>query len=160
MRKTEQLAYKWLIEKLGKTNVRFQHNNSPDFILFGEDVSYEVKRLYGQSIWMYKSQFEKLKRLGEKCKILVFEDDNSEPVAIIPMSKIEPEKVVDNILIRIVDKKTRTKFEHIPVYSKTKQQLDEIGMKIAQNQGKKSVSYEEIIHHLVEMKNNKSLTQP
>lgn len=150
MKKTEQLAYNWLTKKLGKTNVHFQRRSSPDFILSGEETSYEVKRLYGQSIWMYKSQFQKLKIFGNHCKILVFEDDKPEPVAIIPMSEVEPNKVIDNILIRIVDKEERTKFEHIPVCPETKKQLDKIGTEVCQELCKKSVSYEEVIQYLIQ----------
>lgn len=103
MNKAETLAYNWLTKKLGKTNVLFQESTSPDFILSNEKISYEVKRLYGQTIWFYRNQFKKIKSLDNHCKVIVIEDNNSEPFAIIPAGKLEEGKVVDNVFIKVVE---------------------------------------------------------
>lgn len=43
------------------------------------------------------------------------------------------------------------KFEHVPVYPKTKAKLDEVGLKLAQNRKKKNISYNEIIEYLISL---------
>ena len=148
MNQTEKLAYKWLTEKLKRSNVHFQRHNSPDFTLSGETESYEVKRLYGHSIWFYENQFQKLQKL-KNCKIIVIEDNNPEPVTLIPISEAKANTVTNNILIRVVPQ-----IVHIPICPETKQELNKIGPKVAKKLRKKSVSYDEIIRHLAQADKN------
>lgn len=141
MNKTEKIAYEWLTKKLGKTNVQYKRHNTPTFILSAdESMSYEAKRLYGHTIWFYQNQFQKLKELEDYCKIIVIENGKSEPVALIPMPDVEANKVVNNILIRVI-----TTLEHIPISPETKIALDKVGAKL----NKKNSSYDEIIQHLI-----------
>lgn len=146
MNKTEKIAYQWLTQKLGKTNVHYQNHNSPTFTLSNESMSYEAKRLYGHTIWFYENQFQKLKKLGDQCEIIIIEDDKWEPVALIPMSDIEANTVVNNILVRVI-----TTLEHIPISPETKVALNKVGAKL----NKKDVSYEEIIQSLLSLRDEK-----
>lgn len=100
MNKTEKLAYTWLTKTLGKTDIKYQHRDSPDFICTSDKHGYEVKRLYGHSIWMHESQFNKLKARGN-CDLAIFEE-TIEPVAVIPIAEVKGRSIIDNILIRIV----------------------------------------------------------
>lgn len=139
MNQTEKIAYKWLIEILGKKNVQYQPHNTPSFILSDEAMGYEAKRLYGHSIWFYEQQFTKLKALGDHCEIIVIEDNNPEPVALIPISDIEPNKVINNILVHVKSPPTT-----ISINQETKNKLEKLSLKL------KLVTYDKIIQHLIE----------
>lgn len=102
MNKTEQTALKYITDTIGKNKVKFQRHDSPDFIIIGERTAYEVKRLYGRSIWFYESQFAKMKNSGLDISILVFENGHTQPTALLPMALLENGKSIDNITIKIV----------------------------------------------------------
>ncbi len=112
MNRTEQLAHKYLTEKLGKKNVKFQSHDSPDFIIADEKTGYEVKRLYGRCIWLYAAQFAKMRKSSLDISILVFENGHSEPTALLPLHLLENDKVVSNILVKILPDIPSVKIEN------------------------------------------------
>jgi len=118
MNQTQKLAYQYLTQKLNKTNIRYQRG-IPTFIDTETSTSYEPKRLYGQSIWFYENQFTALQK--ENCSIIVIHN-SPDPVAVFPIDILEPNKVFDNILIRVVPSLTK-----VPITQQVITQLKEIG---------------------------------
>ena len=143
MNRTEQLAHKYLTEKLGKKNVKFQNHDSPDFIIADEKTGYEVKRLYGRCVWMYSSQFEKMKNSSLAISILVFENGHPEPTALIPLNLLENDKVVNNILIKILPDMPGVKIDEA-----IKMELTKIAGEVQSQKGGK-VSLSEAIDFLI-----------
>lgn len=88
MNKTEQVARKWIALKhnIDVTNVLFSANESPDFTIPG-GTSYEVKRLYGRKIILYRTQVEVFRLRGD-IRVLTFGRDSTEPLAQISAAAI------------------------------------------------------------------------
>jgi len=103
MNETEKVAYNYLITVLGKKNIIFRRETSPDFIESDGDCGYEVKRLYGHSVWIYRRQFETLKSFKGNLTLLVFEDNNPLPIVSVPISSISDGIVINNVLFHIVE---------------------------------------------------------
>ena len=83
MNKVEYKALQWL-KSQGYKDIKYQHSKTPDFIADGQH--FEVKRLYTGTIIFFPSQ---IPSLSNDDTILVFDDQSSKPVAVIPFSKID-----------------------------------------------------------------------
>lgn len=84
MNKTETKAYQWLLKQgYSEDSMIFQPRRTPDFVC-SDGKGYEVKRMYGKNtIWLYADQAEELAK-NKDAEILVFSDDNDEPIARLP----------------------------------------------------------------------------
>jgi len=102
MNKTEEKALNWILakENIPREGVIYQASRSPDFLL-PDGRSYEVKRLYGNQIMLYRKQYEALRQYKD-CKIIVFGEGDS-PVTIIPLVEIGSEGLLwGNIRVNLI----------------------------------------------------------
>ena len=83
MNQTERLAYEWLVKE-GYTNIVFRSNDTPDFLT--EQGAFEVKRLYGNSIFLSDGQYEKL--ANTRAKLLIFLDGNTTPSTVLDIRNV------------------------------------------------------------------------
>lgn len=81
---TERKAYQWLTQ-VGHTNIVYQHNSSPDFIVGGKR-GFEVKLVRNNVITFTYEQWELLRAFGD-VSILAFAEKD-EPQATIPLCEI------------------------------------------------------------------------
>jgi hypothetical protein len=89
MNKTETKAYNWLLQQgIPKESIFFQRNKSPDFIIIDRNEGYEAKRLYGKKILIDPKQFNVMKQQMIPITILVFSDEQNEPIAKVPFKEI------------------------------------------------------------------------
>jgi len=101
MNKTETKAYNWLIEKqqLKPSQIVFASNKTPDFVTNTGDT-YEVKRLYANSILFYENQIE---HLSDNTNILIFADKSDEPYKNIKWKQLKNKKEFEGITIKIIN---------------------------------------------------------
>ena len=104
MNKSETKAKKWLIEKKGykEGEIVFQRTRTPDF-LCSDGQSFEVKRLYQNTIWFHNTQAEEIQK-EKNCSVLIMADNIEEPVKIINPEQIKDGAILDGIRIKIVEK--------------------------------------------------------
>ena len=132
MNKSEEKGYKWLLKKGYKEEeIAFQRKGI-DFIC-ADGKGYEVKKLYGHTIWFHKGQLERTK--GENNSVLVF-DEEEEPIAVISSMELEKDRVISGIKITVVNKEPN---EGYSVISLKREVIEEIKQK-AKESGLKSIS--------------------
>ena len=148
MNQTEKLAYKWLTEKLGKT-IHYRRDKTPKFIDTENSISYEPKRLYGHTIWFYENQFLKLQR--ENCSVIVINNSEPEPFAVIPIDLLVPDKISFNVLIRVVASTSTIK-----ISEEIKTQLKEI----KKEKFKNDVGYNNVLKYLMSLHRSQRSVKP
>lgn len=85
MNETEELAYNWLKDHEGCTNIAFQKRGTPDFLT--DKGGFEVKRIYGLNSVLF-SPDQRAKVISTKSKTLVFDGRKPSPCAIIDYTEI------------------------------------------------------------------------
>jgi hypothetical protein len=104
MNQTETKAFNWLITQgYAATDIIEQKRKSPDFIM-RDGTGYEVKLVYGKTIWFHIEQFELLKR-QKNTTILVFNKIDDIPILILPATDLEKGKMFDNLKIVVAASK-------------------------------------------------------
>jgi len=104
MKKVEELALSWILRELKVTSdqIIFQSNSSPDFLIPSLSKAFEAKRLYGDQVIIGSAQYAAIRRYPD-CSVLVFADENVDPVAVIPASEIPPgESIWHNVRIKVL----------------------------------------------------------
>jgi len=101
MTETERSVYMWLLKKYKPDEVKYNYRGSPDFELI-DGRRIEVKRIMFGTIFFSKKQWESLDGDVE----IIIMGDGSEPIAIIPFSKIKELKS-NGKLLELKDKKCR-----------------------------------------------------
>lgn len=145
MYKTEELAFKWLLNQGYKEkDIVYQSRRSPDFIL-SDGKKFEVKKLYGRVIWFTAEQFDIIKE--ENTTVLVFDLETPEPLAIFTMDQLEPNAVVDGIKITVKPPFKRTT---VSVSSKTKQRLFKLMGSLISVDGRDR-SLDDVINELIDV---------
>jgi len=123
MNKTQERALNWLISQGYKKQEIIFRQTSPCFFI--KDKKFDVKRLYGNQIIFYNSQYLELKK-DPSVAILVFRDNESEPYQKIMFKEIEKlPSHYKGIEINWVD--IDTKVKAIRISEKTKERLQEHG---------------------------------
>jgi hypothetical protein len=148
---SEEKGYNFLLKQGYKPeDIIYQSFKTPDFVL-KDGKCFEVKKLYGKTIWFTDKQFEIIKKT--KADILIFSDLNDEPLIIKNEDLVEGvnTKVYFNnqlygkpINVKIV---SREDFSMILIRKKTAEKLKEIG--------KKGETYDDIINRLLETRGRK-----
>lgn len=103
MNQTERKAFSWLLTQgYQESDIIEQKRKTPDFIT-KSGAGFEVKLVYGKTIWFHKEQFEFLKN-NENCSVLVFNKINTTPILQIPCKELEAGKVFEGIKIVVAAK--------------------------------------------------------
>jgi len=115
MNKTEQKGFKWILKQgIPKSSIHYQARRSPDFVT--EDGQwFETKRVVGGTIVFGAKQFDELKRNDEKTTILAFTDDSEKPI-VIPMTEIEPGRIVRGVKVHVaprIQPTTKSRLVHV-----------------------------------------------
>lgn len=107
MNKSEAKAKRWLLEKKGylESEMVFQRARTPDF-LCADGKSFEVKRLYSNTIWFYDTQVEQI-RNEEDCFVVVISDEE-EPIAIIKSEQIRDGAIIAGVRVKVIEKTNET----------------------------------------------------
>ena len=137
MNKTEEKTLRWLLRQgIPRKSIHYQTRRSPDFIT--EDGRwFEAKRILGRAIVFGANQFKELKKNANRTTVLAFTDDSEEPV-IIPMSEIEPDRIIKGIKTYIA---SEPKSKRIRVSLETYEWL--------RNHGKMTESFDDVIKRLI-----------
>jgi len=103
MNKTEQKAYRWLLQHgYSEKDIVYQRRRSPDF-LTSDKKGFEVKKLYGKNVIKFgPTQFSGLKSL-KNVTVLVFAEDTDELITQFPSNKLEKNGVINGIKIFATD---------------------------------------------------------
>ncbi len=100
MNKTETMAYKWLLKRFKPEEIRFHGHSTPDFTTTNGE-QFEVKRIYGKTIWFHTPQLEQLAKM-ENTTILCF-SDKQDPIALFPAYLLATHSSVSGINIAKVE---------------------------------------------------------
>lgn len=105
MNQTERKAFNWLLAQgYQESDIIEQKRKTPDFIT-KSGAGFEVKLIYGKTIWFHHEQFELLQSQNDTT-ILVFDKVKTEPVMTIPAKELKEGKVFNNIKIVVASLKT------------------------------------------------------
>jgi hypothetical protein len=97
---TEKKAFSWLLSKGYRAeDIIFSRKKSPDFRCT-DGKSFEIKRAYGKMIMFTAAQFQYIKSLHTPI-VLVFADNQDEPIASIPVDELVKDKTVRHFKIYI-----------------------------------------------------------
>jgi len=97
---SETQAYLWL-KAQGYKDITFTTQDSPDFIV-EDGKGFEVKLIRANTLFFSTQQFRQLREFSNELEVLVFEEKNSQPIMIIPFSKIANGRTTyKNIRIKI-----------------------------------------------------------
>ena len=126
MNKSETKAKKWLMEKRGykEGEIVFQRARTPDF-LCSDGQSFEVKRLYQNTIWFHNTQAKEIQK-EKNCSVLIMADNIEEPVKIISPEQITDGTILDGIRIKVVEKNQMC----LPISEELEKRFREAAMKI------------------------------
>ena len=101
MNKSETKAKRWLLKQGYKEGDIVFQRKGIDF-LCSDGKKYEVKRLYGHSIWFHQGQMERTK--NEKgSEVLVMCDGEEAPISIINTEQLKENAIIDGIKIVIAN---------------------------------------------------------
>jgi predicted CopG family antitoxin len=148
---SEEKGYNFLLKQGYKPeDIIYQSFKTPDFVL-KDGKCFEVKKLYGKTIWFTDKQFEIVKKT--KADILIFSDLNEEPLIIKNEDLVEGinRKVYFNnqlydkgIIVKIISRKDFSAiWLPVSLIEKLKQE------------GRKGETYADIIRRLLEKRGRK-----
>jgi len=125
MNKVQEKAISWLMQQGNKKeDIALRQNKSPNFIT-KDNRKYEVKRLYGNQIIFYNSQYQQLKH-NPKTLVLVFRDNETAPFLKFKFEEISSMiKNYKGIEINWVNQ--QQDINAIRITKKTKERLESFG---------------------------------
>ena len=142
MNKSETKAKKWLMKKKGykEGDIVFQRAYTPDF-LCSDGQSFEVKRLYQNTIWFHNTQAEEIRR-AKNCSVLIMADNMEDPIKIINPEQIKDGAILDGIRIKIVQKNQM----YLPISEKIEREFRERAM---QTKGYRKGAFKEALEEAI-----------
>ena len=149
---SEEKGYKFLLKQGYKPeDIIYQPYKTPDFIL-KDGKCFEVKKLYGNSIWFYAKQFEIIKKV--KADILIFSDLNDEPLIIKNEDLVEGVNTKVYFNNQLYGKSINVKIVHREDFSLIRLSASTVE-KLKREIQFKGETYDDIINRLLEKRGRK-----
>lgn len=101
---TDRICFEWLKKRYKDDEIVYRKNKFVRFIT-SDGKKFVPRKVYGNVVWFYKDQLNKLKE-QENCYILLVTNDSVKEVSI---QQIECGAVVDGVMIKCVSKNETTR---------------------------------------------------
>lgn len=104
MNATERVCFEWLKKKYNESDIVYQKGKLIRFIT-SDGKKWIVRRVYGNVVWFYKDQIDKIRSLENGYILLV----TTTGVKEIPTKEISCESIINGIVVKCVDRNNQLK---------------------------------------------------